>query len=193
MAKLYALATILWTLSSNANANATLDFMNTLQPRGDHYHTAQLIDTYAAKYSLNPLLVVALAMQESSLLPNNHRKAGGRTTDLGLLQLNEHTIKARGLDIASLSLSDDYYWNEACKFLALKLEHSKGKTPWANWNSSKEPHHSTYARSVARWLRFRPLWQLPPTCTNSTCPTTKLSTTATFKRKKFKVRIGLLP
>lgn len=152
MIKAWTLSLILWPLSAQADV---LTYMNALQPAINHEETAHLIVIYAEKYHIDPYVIVAISMTESSLLPNNHRRKGHLITDYGLLQLNRGMLKSLGLNPARLLLDNDYYMRESIKFLHEKMLICRGdKYPWSCWHSKTPSLRAGYEQRVIRYLRL---------------------------------------
>lgn len=186
--KLWPLLISLYTLPAQSS---TLSDMNTLQPRINHTEVARLIDVYAAKYRINPRIIVALAFQESGLNHRNHRIHNGRVTDRGLMQLNEHTISQRGLDIARLDSDLDYYMHHAIKFLSEKITMCAAQEyPYLCWHSRTPKHAQKYLQLVSRHLRRLEEKPGAQKYTTSTSSTRKLLTTTNICFRTLKVRTG---
>lgn len=150
--KLLTLITILWTSQLQASV---LSYMNALQPAINHTETARLIVKYAAKYHVDPYVIVAIGMAESSLDPNNHRRDRKGISDTGLLQINRGMLKPLHLNPARLLLDPEYYMDEAVKFLAEKIKLGKGdKYPWSLWHDSRPIYRKAYELRVIRYLRL---------------------------------------
>ncbi len=152
MWKLLTLVTILYTVPATASV---LTYMNALQPAVNHTEIARIIVKYAEIYHIDPYIIVAIAAQESSLLPTNHRRRGKIITDYGLLQINRGMLKARGINPARLLLDPDYYMHEAIKFLSEKMLMCKGsKNSWGCYHSKTPSLRKAYELRVIHYLRL---------------------------------------
>ncbi len=156
MWRLLTLVIILYTGVTSKPANASvLSYMTALRPDLNHTETARLIVKYAEKYRLDPYVIIAISMQESSLDPNNHRRRKGFITDYGLLQINKGMLKPLHLNPARLLLDPDYYMDCAIAFLAEKIQMGRGdKYPWSLWHDSRPIYRKPYESHVIRYLRL---------------------------------------
>ncbi len=105
---------------------------------------------------VNPHLIVAIAAQESGLRHINRVVgvigASGckvRVTDYGILQVNEHSIKAYGLNASLLAWNRDYQLWAGVMILADKI---RVFGHWSAYHSMTPKHNQQYRQLVGRYL-----------------------------------------
>lgn len=143
-----------------------------LQPRINRTFALDLSNSlvkYAKMFGTNPLLSVAIAMQESSLENRNRMgrvlRAGRLVrgiTDVGVFQIHVDTIAALRdeglpLDVARLETDVDYqaYWHtlilsrkiRTCRAQRVKLEVSQGEE-WSCYHSFTLERREVYVKDV---------------------------------------------
>jgi soluble lytic murein transglycosylase-like protein len=127
-------------------------------------YLANKVTFYSKQYRVDPRIVVAIMMQESSINPDNHRTAVGLdnygnpvqvTTDVGLMQVNVFSVKAYDLNPFMLMTDHDYQLWAGIKILADKVRQCAPRYPetaWACFHSSTPRYHQEYVAAVRRWL-----------------------------------------
>lgn len=138
-----------------------------LKPKMDRVvaqNLADQISKYSKEFKVDPILVVAIAMQESGLDPLNHRTVVGLNsqgemselvTDVGIMQVNLNSIKPYKLSGYMLMNFPDYALWAGIKILSHKLKDCKvkyGDTAFGCYNSSTEQYHTEYVTLVRRYL-----------------------------------------
>lgn len=125
---------------------------------------SNLIHKYSNKYGTDPLITVAIAMQESSLRNVNRYgtvyKSGKYIkgiTDVGIYQFHVNTIRNEGLNADKLAEDLDYATEQhvkllkkkmkLCRWLDIPLEES-----WSCYHSATEKHRLKYVNLVKRYL-----------------------------------------
>jgi hypothetical protein len=147
-----------------------------LKPSVDRSFAMELswhLAKYSRKFGTDPVISVAIAMQESSLSNQDRYGAvfnGGKVThgisDVGIFQLHVKTIddlKARGWNIDFERLRTDIkyqtYWHtrllsrkiQVCRSKRAELKVTPG-TEWSCYHSYTQSHRETYLRSVQAHL-----------------------------------------
>ncbi len=108
------------------------------------------------KYGVDPHILVAIGMQESTLRPI-HRIVGVvdasscklKITDYGMFQINEHTIPIYKLDQVRLLVDVDYQIDSGARVLADKL---RMFGDYASYHSMTPKHRERYRLAVGRYL-----------------------------------------
>jgi hypothetical protein len=108
------------------------------------------------RFGVSPHLIVAVAMQESGLRDVNRvigvTAASGlrlHVTDYGILQVNEHSVAAYGLNADLLSWNRDYQLWAGVLILNDKI---KTFGDWAAYHSITPRHNRAYRALVGRYL-----------------------------------------
>lgn len=137
---------------------AVLAVLLALQPaaeRGWARATAHAVAQAARRHQVSARVMLALAMQESSLRPV-HGLREGAPWDLGVWQLNVHTARAYGCDLTVLVAHDPEHSADcAARVLAAKLRLCAGRLDvpaWACYHSMDPARAAAYAAAVRRWL-----------------------------------------
>lgn len=131
--------------------------IRTLQPltgAGEARLLSNLISKYSLKYKVDPLRVVAIAMQESGLR-NVDRIHGGIVTDVGIYQFNILTIDSYGMDAVRLKNDIAYATERMCWLLSIKLKECSdlGKDAWACYHSRTDKHRLKYINLVDKYYK----------------------------------------
>lgn len=108
------------------------------------------------KHKVDPHLVVGIIMQESGFRVTNRAvlvvDANGcrlHITDYGIMQVNEHSIKAYGLNADLLSWNRDYQLWAGVFILKDKI---KTFGHWSAYHSMTPKHNQQYRQLVGRYL-----------------------------------------
>ncbi len=119
-----------------------------------------LISKYSRMFGTDPMLSVAIAMQETAFV-NKNRSTKGRVTDVGVFQLHVDTIAYLGIDIERLKVDVDYqtYWHtkilkskiRTCTAQRVKLEVEQG-SEWACYHSFTPTKRQVYIEDVGAYL-----------------------------------------
>lgn len=174
-----------------------------LQPSVDPTWAMKFADTllrYSKKYTMDPWLSLAIAMQESSLLnpkPNTKTIVFKRVcddehhcrktheiitgySDLSVFQIHVETILYYDLDPVRLSNDLDYAAEWHFKILKQKLTEcrSLGLEAWTCYHSNNPPLRNNYAKKVSQYYYGNNTIRQPQTLTKPTESTKKLSSLA---------------
>lgn len=118
---------------------------------------ASAIHRAASASRVSPWILVAIAMQESSVRPI-HRWYPNGTADLGWFQINSRTALAHGCRIERLLQFDP---DESARCAALVLRHkrdvclARGLSDWAAngcYHNYRDVHRVPYLKALERWL-----------------------------------------
>lgn len=135
------------------------EFILMLQPEMPSKQAAELarlLVKYSRKYGTNPLLSVAIAMQESSLTNKDRVDPVTKlVTDIGFFQFNTGTIRAYKLDSRKLKRNLEYAVEQHTKLLAMKMFECATLYPthaWTCYHSRTPKLSKQYLQLVSRWL-----------------------------------------
>lgn len=143
-----------------------------LKPSIDREFAMELSDLlykYSKKYETDPLVSVAIAMQESSLvntnrtsraiikMPNNTYDYIDVITDVGLFQFHVNTIENYDLDVNRIKKDLDYAVYHHVKLLKQKMNLCVKlgvaySVSWSCYHSATPKHRERYVRLVMRYL-----------------------------------------
>jgi hypothetical protein len=126
---------------------------------------ATVIYTQAKRHRLDPMLLLAIAAQESMFDSHAQNCTTGRTksgkegyvcTDFGMFQVSYSNVKIRKLSVKKVLGDLDYAANLACTMLLEfkdKYEKKEPKTWWSRYNSSSHPYRQIYQNKVCRFYQ----------------------------------------
>jgi hypothetical protein len=123
-----------------------------LQPNIDRTYAHELaveVTFWAAYYKCDPMLTVAIAMQESSLNP----EAVSPTGDVTVFQLSPQTVKAYHLDAHRLKHDVAYQVQAHFRILSDKLDRCRGPRGWSCYHSATVSRRNDYERLVMRYYK----------------------------------------
>lgn len=128
-----------------------------LQPRATPAWAMQLSNSvarHAARQGVDPYLLLAIGMQESSLRDVN-RLRGDQITDVGVFQLHVDTITAHGYDRARLLEDLDYQAYAAASLLRQKIDlcATRPGLAFGCYHSVTPALRYQYQVNVLRWYR----------------------------------------
>lgn len=131
---------------------------------------SNMIYRKAKKYKTDPMVSVAIAMQESSIRNiNRHETAVNHyecyhlkicepiktISDVGIFQIHVNTAKHYDIDIHRLLTDIEYQVESHMKILSSKIKLCKRKgikTVWSCYHSVTPKHRNKYVRMVGRYL-----------------------------------------
>lgn len=107
-------------------------------------------NTQAMTLSTDQRLALAIAMQESSLMPG----AIGPTGDLGLFQVHPGTARDYGMDLQRLRWDVDYQVEQFYSLMADKrqMPGCRDRRGWSCWHSVTPELRAKYERAVLRFV-----------------------------------------
>lgn len=121
-----------------------------LNPSSDSNRLSILLNKYGTKYKVDPYLLAAIAMQESSLRPHTIGYKNGKAYDFGLLQLNLHTLPL--LNMTPADIYDDHlYLDRAVAFFKHKMDTCIRRPKWVCWHTANEKQGKLYYSLVQRY------------------------------------------
>ena len=141
-----------------AHADPIYDQITTNKPSINRAYAKQLsglIQTESMVKGVNPHLVAAIFMQESS-----YRLSAKNCTnichDYGLSQINRHTARRFGFDLKKLTTDLAYSVRAGIAVLAdFKRMYGKKEAHWwTRYNTSKPSLRLIYRKRVGKWLRL---------------------------------------
>lgn len=125
----------------------------TLQPAlpgGEAHLLSNYIHKYSLKYNVNPYRVVAIAMQESSLINRHRVNKNNEITDVGIYQFHIGTIKAYNMDMEKLMTDLEYATDRMCWLLSQKKKYCEdlNDEAWTCYHSRTESLRRKYKKQV---------------------------------------------
>ena len=136
------------------------------------FELSNLLYKKAKEYGTDPMVSVAIAMQESSLRNINrttqgylekdcdstHQKSAmcvvPVVTDIGIFQIHVYTAKNYGFNMESLMTDIEYQVDSHLKILKQKLKNCRhlGKEAWSCYHSTTPKYRLKYVKDVSRYL-----------------------------------------
>ena len=145
--------------------NSICEFIVSLNQRMPLSESLALSNSFyriAKKYQLDPMLLVSIGFQESSLKLDAVRKSRGFiwdeteyrevavASDFCMMQINISNIKAQNIDIDRILTEADYCIEAGAKILkGIERRYSRTETTWwTRYNSVSQIHRDIYEKHI---------------------------------------------